>query len=336
MIEGLSSALRWRSRKLGDDIVRLARPLDRRTHFYDISEKKIDSKSSVIQFYSSNNNIGNYTPVLGIQQMLAIEPDVYDAHSVPIDFDFINNNYSAAIIGGAGLMHKCFEGFWHDFKKHCKLPFIVWGVGACFERNSEETVVSKSLIRDILSRCDLVNLRDNLTADYYDVPTAFVAPCPTIKWLDSVGGNEGKRKDYLFSSHTDLVSEEESGHVLNIIKNCSRKNRWHYTDNIQRFHFGLNDIVKYRYRLSKVVITTRLHGAIIASGLGIPYIGISWDDKIDAFQGDWGGGVLVNNYDELRDIMQNGVGRVAVPSLRGRHLMDEFGGKAKVWIDDYI
>ncbi|MEQ8924213.1 MAG: hypothetical protein RLO81_00285, partial [Fulvivirga sp.] len=57
-------------------------------------------KSKVIQFYSAFGNIGNYLPVLAIQKMMNTEFDTWDIHDPFIDFDFINNNYKVAIVGG--------------------------------------------------------------------------------------------------------------------------------------------------------------------------------------------------------------------------------------------
>src|SRR4051812_22817202 len=89
--------------------------LDRRCKFYDlrrVSPASRKAKSPIIQFYSSSNNIGNFLPVLGIREMISREPDTWCIHDKQIDFDFINSNYRCAIIGGAGLLHSCFNPFW--------------------------------------------------------------------------------------------------------------------------------------------------------------------------------------------------------------------------------
>lgn len=65
-----------------------------------IPSEKRNPKSSLLQFYASPNNIGNYLPVLGIQEMLEEETDTWCAHDEYIDFDFINANYQGVIIGG--------------------------------------------------------------------------------------------------------------------------------------------------------------------------------------------------------------------------------------------
>ena len=51
------------------------------------------ANSQILQFISTNANIGNYMPVRAIQDMLGQEADVWNMHR-PADWDFINNNYN--------------------------------------------------------------------------------------------------------------------------------------------------------------------------------------------------------------------------------------------------
>ena len=58
--------------------------------------------------------------------------------------------------------------------------------------------------------------------------------------------------------------------------------RWRVrvTDNIQRRLLSLDDIVRGADGKSRLVGSTRLHGAIVAYGLRIPYVAIPRDEKI--------------------------------------------------------
>ena len=85
------------------------------------------AKSQITQFVSTNDNIGNYMPVLAIQEMLGEETDCWNIHRT-IDWDFVNANYRFAVIGGAGLLHKTFTNFWSEFAMHCTVPYVIWGV----------------------------------------------------------------------------------------------------------------------------------------------------------------------------------------------------------------
>ena len=67
---------------------------DFRCKFFDLSRviKNRKSRSPIIQFYSSTDNIGNYLPILGIQKMLGCIPDTWCMHR-RADFNFINKHY---------------------------------------------------------------------------------------------------------------------------------------------------------------------------------------------------------------------------------------------------
>jgi polysaccharide pyruvyl transferase WcaK-like protein len=59
------------------------------------------------------------------------------------------------------------------------------------------------------------------------------------------------------------------------------------------------------YQESDYVITTRLHGAIIAYAFKRPYIAISFDPKVAAFNKLYGGGVCITSINELKAALSN-------------------------------
>jgi len=76
------------------------------------------------------------------------------------------------------------------------------------------------------------------------------------------------------------------------------------TDNIQRKDLGIADIIRQYYCQSRVVIASRLHGAIIAYALGIPYIVFPKDEKLRAFQEAYGNGLCVSGIDEIKQHLE--------------------------------
>lgn len=309
--------------------------VDRRTQLRDISSIKPDqrsSKSPIIQFYSGVPNIGNYLPVLGIRRMLGDETDLWDAHDKRIDWDFVNKNYSWAIVGGAGLLHAAFEDFWAQLGTHCELPFVVWGVGACFPDSETESGVSVRIARPVLENAALINLRDDITAEHYDLSDVHISPCPTIVYLENRNATElGNRGRILYSSHTELVGKVERNAVYKAVESTSSD--FVYTDNIERRLEGLDDIIE-SYAQSSLVVTTRLHGAIIAYALRVPYIALARDDKVRAFQRLYGNGVLVEKIEEIHNLLENvpniEVGPVDVESVYA------FGRRVNNWRRDGV
>lgn len=279
-------------------------PFDRQTHLNDLSATPRwlrQRRSPVIQFYSSYRNIGNFTPVLGIQNMLGGATDVWDIHRVPVDWDEVHRHHRVAIIGGAGLLHADFEAFWQDFDRHCKLPFVIWGIGVCLPANEQAQGVSREVTRRVFAKALLANVRDRLTLAHYGLrDDTDISVCPTVPYLhdwqrDHAAPPPGEI-DVLHSIHTTLASSQESQRIDAVITAAGR--RAHPVENLQRRRFGIDDALRL-YQRAGLVVTTRLHGAIIAFGFDRPYIALSFDPKVQAFVDGYGGGRLCPSIEAL-------------------------------------
>ena len=304
---------------------------DRRVRFRDLANippEQRRASTRVINFYSAVNNIGNYLPLLGIRAMLHCDPDTWNIHNRSLDFDFINQNYDAVIIGGAGLLDKGFEPFWDKFARECTLPTAIWGVGICAPDSAAVVGVDRGIIAQAVDKCQLVNVRDNLTAEHYRLRNAEITPCPTLAYLDDYFGQRSPRRHtVLYSSHEELVEKSERERIRAELERLVGPVR--FTDNIQRPLRGLDDIIRFAYGRSRLVVTTRLHGAIIAYGLGIPYIALARDDKIRAFNRMCGNGVLVERAEELPTLL---TARIDCKQRVQLHEVHEFGDKARRWL----
>lgn len=309
---------------------------DRRVIFDDLGRVPAldrESRSPVIQFYSPVDNIGNYLPLLGIQKMLDHCPDKWSMHDRKVDTSFINDNYACGIIGGAGMLHPCFEHFWERLANEIQIPLIVWGVGACVEDRSVKSVsrptcVSSRIVQKVFARCELINLRDELSvATTLGKPDhrISIAACPTIVHL--ADEPIGARDTLLYSDHAELVERSEH-QVLHASLRRSFPGV-QYTDNIQRPRHGLDDVLRM-YASANCVVTTRLHGAITAYGLGIPYVAIPRDEKIRDFARIYGNGVLC---EDVANVIQSVEDARRMTSLIADIApVKEFGMRAKEWV----
>ncbi len=289
------------------------------------------ARSRITQFISTNDNIGNYMPVKAIQNMLREETDVWNMHR-PIDWDFVNSNYKAAVIGGAGLLAKAFNNFWVDCAANCQIPIIVWGVGTCIVDGLpiEETTCDVAAVTSIFERALMVNVRDELTAELYGGSIRdqiSITPCPTIYYLSDFHV-VAEPKTVTLSVHPDLVNEEthDAIEALCVSKGFTVLR----TLNVQTPDQGLEDIIRDYYCRSELVIATRLHGAITAYGLGIPYLAMPGDEKLREFHRLFGGGKLFNNMDELAELVAENHAPMARPDLA---TVLEFGVAAKAAFD---
>ena len=270
------------------------------TKLNDISKGERVVKSKILQFYSANRNIGNYTPVLGIHQMLDQELDVWNIHKSPVDWEFVHKNYEQVIVGGAGLLHSVFEKFWVDLDKNCKLPIIIWGIGVCLPDNDSVKGVPKQVVQSVFSRAVYANVRDELTRDFYQLSADIsLTACPTLVHVANnfkveVKVEDGKR--ILHSSHVDLEPTSTTPEIKKIIESAGYK--YYFTENIETKKLPLKRILNM-YQDCDYVVTTRLHGAIIAYAFKRPYIAISFDPKVAAFHKLYGGGVCITSVDQL-------------------------------------
>jgi len=274
------------------------------TKLNDISKGKRIVKSSTLQFYSANRNIGNYTPVLGIHQMLDQELDVWNIHKSPVDWEFVHKNYTQVIVGGAGLLHAVFEKFWVDLDKNCKLPITIWGIGVCLPDNDQLKGVPKAVVQSVFAKAKLANVRDELTRDFYQLdPNISITACPTLIYIANtfkVAEKEKSEKKVLHSSHVDLEPTSTTPQIKNIIESAGFK--YLFTENIETKKESLKKILKM-YQDCDYVVTTRLHGAIIAYAFKRPYIAISYDPKITAFNKLYGGGRCITDLNQLKQAL---------------------------------
>jgi hypothetical protein len=126
-----------------------------------------------------------------------------------------------------------------------------------------------------------------------------------------------------------LVARAERDAIYNAL--VETMGRIAFTDNIQRPLWGVEDIIRSGYCRSRLVATTRLHGAIIAYGLGIPYVALARDDKLRAFHRMYGNGVLTETIEELTMAVRQRVDhtrRVEYDEVKG------FGRQASAWLSN--
>jgi polysaccharide pyruvyl transferase WcaK-like protein len=296
------------------------------TKLNDISKGERVVKSAILQFYSANRNIGNYTPVLGIHQMLGQELDLWNIHKTPVDWDFVHKNYTEVIVGGAGLLHSVFEKFWVDLDKNCKLPITIWGIGVCLPDNDSVKGVPKAVVQSVFAKAKLANVRDELTRDFYQLdPKLSITACPTLVYIANnfkVADKQRYEKKVLHSSHVDLEPTSTTPQIKEIIKSAGYK--YLFTENIETKKEGLKKILKM-YQDCDYVVTTRLHGAIIAYAFKRPYIAISFDPKITAFNQLYGGGICISDVNQLAEALASEKFKVKSNYQRELDRVAEFG-----------
>ena len=125
--------------------------------------------------------------------------------------------------------------------------------------------------------------------------------CPTIHYAAKnfkVSAKSNVVRQVLHSHHLDLEPSSLTPHIKSIIE--GRGWQYKFTKNVESKKEKLRTIL-LDYKRSDAVVTTRLHGAIIAYSFKRPYVALSFDPKIDAFVQSYGGGALVKSVAELQE-----------------------------------
>lgn len=248
----------------------------------------------IINFASIHPNIGNYTPLWGIKKISPFSiTETIDCRN----YSKINiKDYELAIVGGAGLLHICFEDFWRWITKQ-KIPIIIWGVGACWNKKVKSNVDPNILnsAGNILA----ANVRDKATAFEYDFPNCHVSFCPTAVYFKNFSETKGNKLLYVHHNKVDDNIKKF------FVKKCNT-----YTSNFSK-NKNFSSIIK-KYKRANVIITTRLHGAIIANSLGKPYIAYSEDLKIEEYHRMYGGGIVLKDYKDYNKEILNSVKNVKI------------------------
>ncbi len=81
------------------------------------------------------------------------------------------------------------------------------------------------------------------------------------------------------------------------------------------------------------VVTTRLHGAIIAYAFKRPYIAISFDPKITAFNKLYGGGVCITEVGQLAKALGSDEFKVKSEYEKELERVKQFGQIVKTYLN---
>jgi len=158
----------------------------------------------------------------------------------------------------------------------------------------------------VFARAKFANIRDELTRDFYELdPGISITACPTLVHIANNFKVEAKKvsgNKVLHSSHVDLEPTSTTPQIKQITQDAGFNYR--FTENIETEKYPLKKILNM-YQESDYVITTRLHGAIIAYAFKRPYIAISFDPKVAAFNKLYGGGVCITSVNELKAALSN-------------------------------
>jgi polysaccharide pyruvyl transferase WcaK-like protein len=239
--------------------------------------------------YANQSNAGDWLSARGIQSLLAphaVTEHFCDEPFVPETIAALNRTTKKdfIVIGGGGLFMDYFAPFWEGFREISqRVPFAVWGAGAC-DMKREHSRPPIELVSEIIRRSKLCVVRDELTRSIFGdchLPPPVI--CPVFAELSPAGG---ETKRLLHVDHYNNVGAEIYERMVEIAEEfaeCTGRTCRQTNNLLSTGHKGQLQKILDLYISSDLVLTSRLHGCIIALALGRRVLAISGDHKVESF-----------------------------------------------------
>lgn len=245
--------------------------------------------------FANKSNAGDWLSALGIQRLLGLSGvQEHFCDDVFLDETFAKLAAASSddfiLIGGGGLFMDYFIPFWRRFLQIGeRVPFCLWGVGLC-DMKLQSSRAPSELIQELASRARLCVVRDSMTREFLALPSVpGPVPCPTFAALDA-SPSRGLHR-LLHVDHYDNVGSNIYEQMVRIAEQFAEDTGRTYrqTNNlVPADHRGALRTVIELYASADVVLTSRLHGCIIALATGRPVLAVSGDRKIESFMSSAG------------------------------------------------
>jgi len=229
----------------------------------------------------------------------------------------------AVVVGGGGLFKGSFDSFWRTLLSSLdrRVPIVVWGVGVC-DVVGRDTVGDRWLHGEIARRSIACAVRDEQSADGLPGDVQIVA-CPAhLAVRELFRGAHRSCETLLYLEHPELLEAisqrvgvrtvgtklaaqishlaTASGRRFDAFDNRvarRRDDRWlsgrvaTRAPGVPRYirrvrNSAVLAAVSQHYLPADLIVTSRLHGAIIGFALGKPVVALSGDRKIDSYFGE--------------------------------------------------
>lgn len=251
----------------------------------------LNKSPNIVYVFANKRNIGDFISHLGVKHIVGQEGPfmlcspvgkmLYKSH--------INSlkKYSPdthLVIGGGGLLQGVFTDFWTTVLAS-GLRYSLVGVG--INKMSGRTNLSDDLLSDIIINADIVSIRDQLTFDEISNHRSDIKinVCPSVNYVKSIKHSlvTKPQQRLLHMIHpSDLrLAGIDKIELTDVVKTIAMKLNLHYEEfsNMGNDHLQALELVNS----SSLVITSRLHGAIMSYALETPFIAIYCDDKVQSF-----------------------------------------------------
>lgn len=301
-------------------------------------------KSVVV--YANDENIGDFLSAQGIALLADRNTRLFPfERRMPALRAMLSRLDPGAtvIVGGGGLLKDSFDRFWRvilEAHARSKFRLVLWGVGYC-DVVGEDTRGALCLAREVVRSSAGSAFRDDLSYEpFADLSGTRVIGCPALhalRFLDPplISGSAPRR--LLRVDHPDLLAgisrrrnvdaaarfslvcqewAEERDYEVDATSNMI--DRVGKVPDSVRARMGVTPLetraakrrafalLSRHYAPADIVVTSRLHGAIIAAGLGKRVVALSNDAKIDQFMSSIGlGRFVTRDVEEVPELLNS-------------------------------
>ncbi len=243
----------------------------------------------IYHVFANRSNIGDWLSAKGIQKLLSPLQITECLCDVPFIDETMQQLVAATekdliVIGGGGLLMDYFIPFWEAFQPVAdRVPFCIWGIGYC-DMKLEHSLPPGNLITGIINKSRLCIVRDELTRSYLpDCNLSVPVSCPSINVVERVSLIG---KDILHVDNYTTAGEAAYEAMCTVGKVFANQHKIIYRQTNNRItkdsEKEMEKILSI-YKQSCYVLSSALHGCIIAVAMGLKVLAVSGDRKIEGF-----------------------------------------------------
>ncbi len=258
--------------------------------------------------FANKSNIGDWLSARGIQHML--RPNVVIEHLC--DEVFVPQTLAElsrlgpddlVVIGGGGLFMDYFAPFWRGLLTMSdRLRYCIWGVGLC-DLKAEPSRPPLDLIQSAVRRSELCFVRDELTRAYLaDKTIPAPVACPSLAEIDRSPPGWG----VLHVDNYTTVGAPAFDAMDTTCRDFASRTARPYRRTNNRLQPGRATDLAMSLELylnSDLIVSSALHGCIIAVAMERPVLAVSGDRKIEGFMEAAGLGDWVVDHADLEQIL---------------------------------